>query len=191
MNNPYEVLGVRENATEEEVRSAYRALVKKYHPDSYSNNPLADLAAEKLKEINEAYDTIEKNGFRPGSSSTTSGNQVDFNTIRAQINAGNIFQAEQMLNAIPTRNAEWYYLMGVIALKKGWYDNGRSYLQTAVSMDPNNMEYRNTLNSIMRQTNAYRTFGGTNQNDTCNCCTNLICADCCCEMMGGDLISCC
>lgn len=56
--NPYEVLGVSENASDEEIKKAYRELVKKYHPDKYVNNPLADLAAEKIKEINLAYDTI-------------------------------------------------------------------------------------------------------------------------------------
>lgn len=58
--NPYQVLGVPENATDQEVRSAYLELVKKYHPDRYRDNPLANLATEKLKEINEAYDTITK-----------------------------------------------------------------------------------------------------------------------------------
>ena len=187
MRNPYEVLGVSENASEEQIKSAYRELVKKYHPDAYANNPLADLAAEKLKEINEAYDTLEKNGFKKHSN-TSSG---DYATVRAYINSGNIFQAKKILNDISDRNAEWYYLMGIISLKKGWYDNGRSFLNTAVNMDPNNMEYRNALNSIMNQTNAYRTYGGVSNDSACNCCSNLICADCCCEMMGGDLISCC
>ena len=187
MKNPYEVLGVSENATEEQIRTAYRELVKKYHPDAYANNPLADLASEKLKEINEAYDYLEKNSFNK----TTNTNNVNFATIRSYINSGNYFQAERMLNEIYDRNAEWYYLMGIVSLKKGWYDNGRSFLNTAVNMDPNNMEYRNALNLIMNQTNAYRTFGGVSNDSACNCCSNLICADCCCEMMGGDLISCC
>ena len=58
--NPYEVLGVSENATDEEIKKAYKELVKKYHPDKYHNNPLADLAGEKLQEINEAYDMLMK-----------------------------------------------------------------------------------------------------------------------------------
>lgn len=58
--NPYEVLGVSENASEEEIKRAYKKLVKKYHPDRYQNNPLADLAEEKLQEVNEAYDMLMK-----------------------------------------------------------------------------------------------------------------------------------
>ena len=60
MTNPYEVLGVSENASDEEIKKAYRELARKYHPDNYADNPLSDLAGEKMKEINQAYDTITK-----------------------------------------------------------------------------------------------------------------------------------
>ena len=60
MRDPYSVLGVSQNATDDEIKKAYRELARKYHPDNYQNNPLADLAEEKMKEINEAYDTITK-----------------------------------------------------------------------------------------------------------------------------------
>ena len=60
MTDPYKVLNIPSTATDEEVKKAYRALARKYHPDNYHDNPLADLAQEKMKEINEAYDTITK-----------------------------------------------------------------------------------------------------------------------------------
>ena len=55
MNDPYVTLGISRTASDEEVKKAYRELARKYHPDNYVNNPLADLAQEKMKEINEAY----------------------------------------------------------------------------------------------------------------------------------------
>ena len=58
MTDPYKVLGVSPSATDEEVKDAYRKLAKKYHPDQYADSPLKDLADEKMKEINEAYDAI-------------------------------------------------------------------------------------------------------------------------------------
>ncbi len=58
MKNPYDVLGVPESASDEEIKKAYRKLAKKYHPDNYTDSPLKDVASEKMKEINEAYDTI-------------------------------------------------------------------------------------------------------------------------------------
>ena len=60
MNDPYSVLGVSRNASDDEIKKAYRDLARKYHPDNYNNNPLADLAQEKMKEINEAYDAINR-----------------------------------------------------------------------------------------------------------------------------------
>ena len=58
MKDPYSILGVSKNATDDEIKNAYRELARKYHPDNYTDNPLSDLAGEKMKEINEAYDAI-------------------------------------------------------------------------------------------------------------------------------------
>lgn len=112
MTDPYKVLGVSPSATDEEIKDAYRKLAKKYHPDQYGDSPLSELAGEKMKEINEAYDTI----------------------------------VSQRKN-------------------RGANNNGYGY-------------------------NNYNTYnaGGCNACDICN---GLICADCCCECMGGDLIPCC
>ena len=128
MSDPYRVLGVSPNASDEEIKAAYRELARKYHPDSYVGNPLSDLAAEKMKEINEAYDLIMKQraGGSSGSSSgggyggynsqsqNTYGGSGIFARIRQYIATGNIIQAEQMLNSVPDRNAEWYFLMGAV-----------------------------------------------------------------------------
>ena len=60
MRDPYTVLGVSSNASDQEIKKAYRELARKYHPDNYVDNPLADLAEEKMKEINAAYEQITK-----------------------------------------------------------------------------------------------------------------------------------
>ena len=73
MNDPYQVLGVPETATDEDIKKAYRNLARKYHPDNYHDNPLADLAQEKMKEINAAYEEITKarSGRRSGAAGGT------------------------------------------------------------------------------------------------------------------------
>jgi len=197
MKNYYEILGIKPGASKDEIRSAYKTLVKKYHPDQYANNPLSDLASEKLKEINEAYDALTKNSTSSGNSnynrsynSSNNNSNSDYQNIRLLIQQGRINQAEQLLNQNPAQTAEWNYLMGVVFLQKGWHDQGRQYLQRAVQMEPTNFEYRNTLNRINTQRHTARNYNSQNA-DMCNICGGLICADCLCECCGGDLIGCC
>lgn len=209
MNDPYQVLGVSPGATDDEIKKAYRDLARKYHPDNYHDNPLADLASEKMKEINEAYDTITKsreNGGRSGSYNNSgsyggsaygqqsySGGYGQYNEIRAAINSGSIERAEQLLNSISDRGAEWHFCMGSVCYRKGWMDEAQRHYQSAVVMDPGNAEYRQALNYMRSGGGAYRTAGtgGISNMDPCDCCSSLMLADCCCECMGGDLIRCC
>ena len=193
--NPYEVLGIKEGASEEEIRAAYRELVKKYHPDKYQNNPLADLAEEKLQEVNEAYDMLMKNINSQGQSSGgyssgnyNSGGGADYMQARRYIDANNLAAAENILNRTGDRSAEWFFLKGVIASRKGWYDEAVSNLQTAVNMQPNNVEYNQHLRAIVNQGGMFQNqAAGHGYNSQMNddfCCKALqcyICADCCCD----------
>lgn len=135
--DPYKVLGVTESTSDDDIKRAYRNLAKKYHPDNYINSPLADLASDKMKEINEAYDMIMnqrsgKTSGRAGSSSSGSygsqyqgQNQGIYNQIRIAINTGNLQNAEAMLQRITNRDGEWHYLMGSVYYRKGWFDEAK------------------------------------------------------------------
>ncbi|HBQ63669.1 MAG TPA: molecular chaperone DnaJ [Clostridiales bacterium] len=210
MRNPYEVLGVKENASEDEIRKAYRELVKKYHPDQYRDNPLADLAQTKLAEVNEAYDAIQKSRKGQGSTgyqdhdggsggfgfrSRHSHGGGAFGEVRQLISQGLLDEADARLDASSQRPAEWHFLKGVIYSRKGWYDQAYLHLKMAVDLEPANFEYRSALNNINSRNMNYRqaswTRGYRQDQDMCNLCSCLICSDCCCEGMGGDLISCC
>ena len=201
MTDPYQVLGVQPSATDEEVKAAYRELAKKYHPDHYNDNPLSDLAQEKMQEINEAYDAIirmrRQGGPAPqGGAPSQGGGTSRFMDIRNLIRTGRVMDAETLLDGIPgpSRDGEWYFLKGSVLFKKGWLDDAYNHFSTAVRMDPGNMEYRQALNQMemRRQNGGYRTgrqtAGGCS---ACDMCSGLICADCCSECMGGDLIRCC
>ena len=200
MRDPYEVLGVSPNASDEEIKRAYRELARKYHPDNYQNNPLADLAEEKMKEINEAYDQITKQRAGGGSSgsyggsyqsayqssyqggySSASSNQT-YAQIRGMINAGDLAGAERLLYDVPQKDGEWYFLSGSIAYRKGWMDEAMQNYVRAVQLEPNNMEYRQAL-AIMQQGNmgGYRPAGYSSGADAMDCCTTMMCLNCLCS----------
>ncbi len=195
MKDPYEVLGISRNATPEEIKKAYRTLAKKYHPDNYVNNPLSDLAAEKFKEINEAYEQLTgSSASQQGaySKTGTSGNAGEFAQVRNLINMNQLDEADSVLDRLSNRTAEWFYLKGTVFMRRGWHSQGLNFIRQAVNMEPHNAEYRNALNQYMYQGQQYRNVGsGMGGASACDCCQGLICADCCCECMGGDLISCC
>lgn len=199
MKNPYEILGVSRNATEEEVKKAYRELARKYHPDNYVGSPLADLASEKMKEINEAYDTIMKNihkrdkSTEDTSTSSESGGEERTSVyieIRNLINQRNFYEADIRLNSIPTngRNAEWNYLKGCVLMARGWYFEASKCFSAACNLDPDNAEYKAAYDSI---NNSSQSMNNSDTDTFCAVCQTLMCADCCCEMCGGDLIRCC
>lgn len=198
MTNPYETLGVREGATEEEIKASYKELVKKYHPDKYENNPLQDLADEKMREINEAYDYLVKNNQGGNNQDFYNNDQYNgnnngysnpvFQRIRNLINLNNLLAAEQELNSIHDKSAEWYFLRGVIFMRKGWYNEGYNDLKTAIAMEPSNNEYRSALNNATNSNNTYMNNAfsrGTRTNsDFCDTLSCLCCADQACDCMG-------
>ena len=202
MKDPYSVLGVAKNATDEQIKDAYRELARKYHPDNYADNPLSDLAGEKMKEINDAYDAIMNERKRRKSSNSRDSQSYNtasssFPEVRNLINQNRLEEAQILLDGVPigSRDAEWHFLNGTVLYRRGWFDQAYTNFATACRMNPGNMEYQNALRQAQRnmgrRANPYNNYGSGGGCDGCDLCSSLICADCCCECMGGDLISCC
>ena len=210
MIDPYKVLGVEKNATEDEIKKAYRELARKYHPDNYHENPLADLASEKMKEINEAYDMITKPGGNAGSAYGGTGGGYgnagganayggagggynaggaasnEFRAVREAINLGRLDYAEDVLAQAANRSGEWHFLMGSICFRRGWLAEASQYFEIAVTMEPNNSEYRAALMQMRTSGGGFRTngYGGVsrqNDCDTCDICSALLCMNMCCN----------
>ena len=207
MRDPYQVLGVPSTATDEEVKKAYRDLARKYHPDNYHDNPLADLAQERMKEINEAYETVQSQRKAARSGGYSAGGQSygqsygqnygqsygyqggyasRYQRVRMAISQGDLNLAEELLNAQSDHDAEWNFLKGAVCYRRGWLDEARQYYQTAVQMDPDNAEYQRALD-MAEGRGGYRPNGYSTMTTT-SCgnadCLRLCGATLCCNALG-------
>ncbi|MGN0695184.1 MAG: DnaJ domain-containing protein [Oscillospiraceae bacterium] len=177
MTDPYEVLGVSRDAPEDEIKKAYRALVKKYHPDLHPND--ADAAA-KMSEVNAAYDMIKSgkdSAGRPadftadhasqgprqsytyygspfggfgfyGTSAGNSGSELDIAELL--IRTGEYYKAKMILEGVTVRNARWYYLSALADYSLGNIEGAKVNIGQAVQLDPSNESYRSVMDSISR-----------------------------------------
>ena len=218
MNDPFAVLGVSSSATEDEIKSAYRRLAKKYHPDL---NPGDKAAEQKMKEINEAYTQalqIKKNGgtwnpYGSSGSSGSSGNPFgsqsgsygsrteyrdsytgqsgasgnpfgdygfdpfsaffggrsgsagprarsyanpDLDEIAHVLRSGRYSEAEQLLNRIPSHDADWHALYARAEIALGNRISALDHARAAVRMSPGDPEYQQLLSEIESGSRAYR-----------------------------------
>ncbi len=210
IDDPYKVLGLAPDASDEDVKRAYRRLAKKYHPDL---NPGDQEAARKMQEVNAAYDQIknpEKYRQQPGQDRQNpyGGYYDPFGGYRQQRSQQDQYQQaayqyirfgryQEALNALGSssqRDARWYYLSALANDGLGNQVTALEHIRRAVSMEPDNMEYLSALNQIEHGGAAYRRQAGNFRGFTMggDPCTNL----CLCYLMnifccGGRGLFCC
>ena len=188
MTNPYTVLGIDPDATDDEINKAYRELAKKYHPDTYADSPLADLAQEKMKEITDAYDTISRE--RDERAEKRRSSYSAFSDIRSYIDSGDFYEAGIRLDSVKQsdRDAEWFYLKGRVNESRGFFFDAERCYTAACQLDPQNAEYSEALARLRRSASGFdgrrpdgMPVGGCS---VCDICAGIMCADCLCNCMG-------
>lgn len=208
LKKAYQILGLREGATEEEIKAAYRALAQKYDPQAHENSPLQEEFSQKMTELNDAFDTL-MSYLRSGSPyintntnpshdpAQDQNQQAQYHSIRQMIQAGNVDQAITLLSAIPNGayDAEWNFLMGSAYYYKGWLAQALQYFRTASRLAPQNAEYAAALRNLQQNMggampgNPYGNAPYGPQTMTCSCCdvcAATMCMNMCCDCgMGG------
>lgn len=206
MQDPYRVLGISSSASEDEIKKAYRMLAKKYHPDV--NNGSAEAEA-RMKEVNEAYATVMKmrKEGTTGNSYSQQGSYGNYNTYgsygsgrssgyssspqmqaaRNYIHAGRYQEALHVLEGLSERTAEWYYLNSEAHLAMGNRIAALNYAHQAVSMDPNNFEYRALLSRLESSSHFYQSNGASRGFSVPSMFCNNPCLMCC---LGQTLCNC-
>lgn len=206
MTDPYEVLEVKRGASDEEIKRAYRALSRKYHPDANVNNPNAAQAEEKFKQIQAAYDQImkekEQGSFGYGSfggyqERTGSGQEDEYtrylNAAMNYVRAGKFQEALHVLSGMERKGAGWYYLSAIANNGLGNNVTALEHARRAVEMEPGRMEYQMLLRQLEGGGNWYdqmsTPYGGMNMvgNDMCCkiCLMYNLCSMCCLGGRGG------
>ena len=210
IEDPYKVLGVSPDASDEDIKRAYRRLAKKYHPDL---NPGDQEAARKMQEVNAAYEQIKNpekfsqqqsggygngyggyydpfGGYRQQSySGSQTGDQYQQSAYQ-YIRFGRYQEALNALSNSPERNARWYYLSALANDGLGNQVTALEHIRRAVSMEPDNVQYLQTLQIIEQGGSAYRqqagNFGGFQMRGSP--CSSLLmcwlCNLCCCPGPG-------
>ena len=155
IDDPYQVLGVSPNASDEEIKQAYRRLAKKYHPD---RNPGDAEAARQMQRVNAAYEQIknpEKAGSGRGSygydpyggyRQTAQGDSYQ-QAAYQYIRFGRYQEAINTLNNTADKDARWYYLSALANDGLGNQVTALEHIRRAVSMEPDNREYLQTLDA--------------------------------------------
>ncbi|MDD6571416.1 MAG: DnaJ domain-containing protein [Thermoflexaceae bacterium] len=198
MKNPYEVLGVSPDASDEEIKKAYRKLSRMYHPDANINNPNKEQAEEKFKEVQQAYDAImnQNVGTDYGFNSSYGGNSSGYDSQEASyyVAAANFIrnrryaEALRVLDGIKLRDGRWYYLSAIAMAGTGNMATALEHARTATEMEPDNMEYRQLYAQLSNTGEWYTSrgsfYGMPMQPAGSMCCelclADLFCRLCCC-----------
>lgn len=146
MQEYYEILGVSENATDEEVAAAYQKLKDKYSRERFYEGEAGNEAARNLTKVETAYSEITADRKLHNNASDRSAE--DFTDIEKAIKNGNLSAAQSGLDDITDRNAEWHYLQSVVFYKKNWINESKKQLELAIQIDGNCQKYKDALKKL-------------------------------------------
>ncbi len=146
----YEILGCSETSTDEEIRAAYLALRKQCQNDMFLEGEAGNAAAQKLTEVQTAYDEICD--YRKENANAADGGG-SFKKLEELIKANDLTGAQSLLDSFNDRGAEWHYYQSVVFYKKNWINESKKQLEIAIQMDGSNDKYKRAYDKMCKQMN--------------------------------------
>ena len=219
--DPFVILGVQKGATQSEILEAYKEKRGQYQSLVFEEGEVGADAARKIQELDNAYQlAMEYTHDSASVSGGEEAEGFDaFSDVKDAIKNKDFSRAQSLLDDNFDRNGEWHYYQAIIYYEKSWLQESKKQLEIALTLDPANAKYQKALDNMKKKIDGTNAFNDskegkskgkrtkTNQNEeyhyqrsyqqqssedtACRVCQGLLCADCCCECMGGDLISCC
>lgn len=196
--NAFEILGLPSTATRDEVKDKYNELRKQYLEDRFKPGDEGERAAEKLQELDVAYrdamDAIDEREQRANraanadNATSDNGAADDYESIRQQIKDNKLDEAQEALDQIIDRTAEWHYLQSILFYKRNWFLESKKQLEMACQMEPNNKRYKQSLDKLTKilasntiSPDQMRTSSSSTEDSRYydnGTCTGSACADC-------------
>lgn len=196
--NAFEILGITSTATRDEVKDKYNELRKQYLEDRFKPGDEGERAAEKLQELDVAYrdamDAIDEREQRANraanadNATSDNGATDDYESIRQQIKDNKLDEAQEALDQIIDRTAEWHYLQSILFYKRNWFLESKKQLEMACQMEPNNKRYKQSLDKLTKilasntiSPDQMRTSSSSTEDSRYydnGTCTGSACADC-------------
>ena len=201
MQEYYKILDITQDATDEQVEARYNMLKEKYSKERFLEGQAGNDAAKNLTKLETAYHEIIES--RKCKNSADESSSYNFSEVEELIKKGDITSAQQKLDDITERNAEWHYLQSVVFYKKNWMNESKKQLEIALTMEPHNVKYSEDFEKLKkkiefneRQFKSNGHFGNDNNEDVNNrqmgagadscmsfcttwCCMNMLCNMCC------------
>ena len=210
--NPFIILGISRNASQSEIYDAYKAKRDYYKEHVFDEGESGAEAARMLEQVEQAYKQAMEMSHE---NATVSGDgESSYEEVKQAIRDKNPERAQQELDKISYRGAEWHYFQSIVFYEKNWLNDSKKQLEIALQMDPGNPKYQRAIDNLKKKIDGSRPFeksesgnvyqdngtatgrtysqnAATATDGCCAACQELWCADCCCECLGGDLIRCC
>ncbi len=216
--DPFVILGIQKGASQSEILEAYKKKREYYQAHVFDEGDAGADAARMLEVLDTAYQDAMSYTHE---NATVAGDGEQFDAVRQAITSKDFAKAQSLLDDMYYRGGEWHYYQAIIFYEKNWLNESKKQLELAIDIDPENEKYKRALENMKKKINGEGAFkqapqdGQQTQNFTsrsgyatdrsytqqsaagsaadgcCTACQCAICADCCCECLGGDLIRCC